>query len=254
MSKPSIIANWKYQKPGEGGSRGLKKLLKYTSYREDPEHSTLPLKERWRDCGLGENWRQVWENCNALAGPYVLAHHLVIAPAPDLMALVPEDQRAEMARLVTERVIETWHIERGLNVPEFSFCLHDRDTSDYGMQNLHTHVFVAGTIENDFGERESHRVSREQVVADAKALQRDDNLHRIARQEFENLLDMTIGRDWRFERELMQQMITGVEPDNEIEPQREISDVHERRRDREPEQSPPEIENDRSSSRFDISF
>ncbi len=28
MSKPSIIGNWKYQKPSKGGHRGLKKLLK----------------------------------------------------------------------------------------------------------------------------------------------------------------------------------------------------------------------------------
>jgi len=28
MSKPSIIPNWKYQKPSKGGYKGLKKLLK----------------------------------------------------------------------------------------------------------------------------------------------------------------------------------------------------------------------------------
>lgn len=234
MTKPSIIANWKYQKPGKGGSRGLKKLLKYTSYRENPEHSTLPLEERWTDCGLGASWREVWKKCNELAGPYVLAHHLVIAPAPDLMALVPEDARAEMARRVTERVIEQWHLERGLNVPEYSYCLHDRDTDEGDMQNLHTHVFIAGTIENDFGERESHRVQREQVVADAKSLRRDDNLHRIARQEFEHLLDMSIGREWRLEREIQQER------------------EDERRRDREREQTLPNIEFERSSPDFEI--
>jgi hypothetical protein len=199
--KPSIIANWKYQKPTSGGGRGLKKLLKYTSYRESPDHSSLPLDERWTDCGLGAHWRTVWEHCQQYAGPYVLAHHLVIAPAPDLMALVPAHLRAAMVRQATESIIEQWHLERGLNVPEYSYCLHDRDTSDHGLQNLHTHVFVAGTIENNLGERESHRVNREQVVADLKALHRADNLHRIARQEFESLLDRTIGMEWRLERE-----------------------------------------------------
>src|SRR5579871_4182456 len=110
-NEPSIIANWKYQKPTKGGSRGLKKLLKYASYRENPEHSALPLDERWMDCGLGGNWREVQQNCQRLAGPYVLAHHLVIAPAPDLMALVPEELRYGLVRETTERVVEQWHLE-----------------------------------------------------------------------------------------------------------------------------------------------
>jgi hypothetical protein len=201
QTKPTIITNWKYQKPTKAGSRGLKKLLKYTSYRENPEHSALPLDERWTDCGLGGNWREVRQNCQQWAGPYVLAHHLVIAPAPDLIALVSEEMRYELVRETTERVIEQWHLERGLNVPEYSYCLHDRDTRDEGLQNLHTHIFVAGTIENDLGERESHRIKREQVVADARSLERTDNLHHIARQEFETLLDRTIGKAWRLERE-----------------------------------------------------
>lgn len=179
----------------------MKKLLKYTSYRENPEHSALPLDERWTDCGLGGNWREVRQHCQQFAGPYVLAHHLVIAPAPDLMARVPEALRYGLVRETTERVIEQWHLERGLNVPEYSYCLHDRDTRDNNLQNLHTHVFVAGTIENDLGERESHRVNREQVVADPRSLERADNLHHIARQEFASLLDQTIGKAWRLERE-----------------------------------------------------
>ncbi len=213
MPKPTIIPNWHYQKPNKGGHRGLKKLLKYVSHRESPDHRPLPLAERWTDVGLGANWRAVYEHCSQLAGPYVLAHHLVISPAPDLMALVPETQRAELVREVTERVIETWHLERGLDIPEYSYVLHDRDTNDQrGLQHLHSHVFVAGTIENSAGERESHRVKREQVCTDRGGLQRSDNLHHIARQEFEALLDRTLGRDWRRLRE--------VEP---VEPLREVS-------------------------------
>ena len=71
--------------------RGLKKLLKYVSHRESPDHRPVEIDERWTDCGLGKGWREVYENAGKLAGPYVLAHHLVIAPAPDLMALVPEE-------------------------------------------------------------------------------------------------------------------------------------------------------------------
>ncbi len=172
------------------------------SHRENPDHRPIEIDERWTDCGLGAGWREVYANAGKLAGPYVLAHHLVIAPAPDLMRLVPEELRHELVREVTERTIEAWHEARGLNQPEFSYVLHDRDTDDDGMQMLHTHVFVAGTIENSLGERKSHRVQREHVVADAKALQRENNLHRIARTEFEMLLDRTIGREWRVLREV----------------------------------------------------
>jgi hypothetical protein len=107
MSKPTIIPNWHYQKPSKGGYKGLRKLLKYVSYRESPDHRPLDLAERWTDCGLGGNWREVYENAGKLAGPYVLVHHLVIAPAPDLMALVPENLRHEMVREVTERTVES---------------------------------------------------------------------------------------------------------------------------------------------------
>lgn len=202
MSKPSIIPNWKYQKPSKGGYHGLKKLLKYVSHRESPDHRPVEIDERWTDCGLGKGWREVFENAGKLAGPYVLAHHMVISPAPDLMELVPEELRHDLMCEVTERTIEAWHEARGLNPPDYSYVLHDRDTDDEGMQMLHTHVFIARTIENSLGERESHRVQREHVVADARALQRENNLHRIARHEFEQILDRTIGHEWRVLREL----------------------------------------------------
>jgi hypothetical protein len=202
MAKPTIIPNWKYQKPSKGGYRGLKKLLKYVSYRENPDHRALEPEVRWTDCGLGGSWKEVYQKAGELAGPYVLAHHLVISPAPDLMLLIPEPMRQEVVREATERTIETWHIERGLAVPEYAYCLHDRDTNDdYGLQQLHTHIFIAGTIDNGLGERLSHRVNREQVVADDRSMQRSDNLHRIARQEFEQILDRTIGHEWRLLRE-----------------------------------------------------
>ncbi|NLF75998.1 MAG: hypothetical protein GX573_09890 [Chloroflexi bacterium] len=206
MSKPVVIPNWKYQKPSKGGHRGLKKLLKYVSYRESPDHNPVEQDERWTDCGLGDSWRDVYQNCAALANQYVLAHHLVIAPDPALMALVPEGQKHELVRELTERVVDGWHAARGLPVAEYSYVLHDRDTSDYGLQNLHTHIFIAGTFENEAGERESRRVDRQQVCADRGGPEREDNLHHIARREFEQLLDRTLGPAWRIERERQLQL------------------------------------------------
>ncbi len=202
MSKPIIIPNWKYQKPTSGGYRGLKKLLKYVSYRENPDHRPLEPDLRWTDCGLGDSWKTVYETVGDLGGPYVLAHHMVISPAPDLMQHIPEAMRHDIVCEITERTIETWHIERGLAVPEYSYVLHDRDTNEGNQQQLHTHVFIAGTIDNGVGERQSHRVNREQVVADVSSMSRHDNLHKIARHQFEQVLDRSIGLEWRRDREL----------------------------------------------------
>lgn len=188
------------------------------SYRENPDHRPVDLSDRWTDCGLGNGWREVYENAGKLSGPYVLAHHMVIAPAPDLMALVPEELRQELVREVTERTIESWFGARGLNIPEYSFVTHDRDTDDdYGLQNLHTHVFVAGTVENSLGERESHRVDRQQVCTDRGGLSREDNLHHIARREFEYVLDRTIGQEWRLLRDVeAEQPILTTDRDDDL--------------------------------------
>jgi hypothetical protein len=198
MPKPLVIPKWGYFNPSKNAHRGLKRYLKYVAFRENPEHFELEEHEKWTDAGLGSNWREVYANLTNLEGPYVLAHNMLISPAPDLMELVPDDLKHEVVREVTERTIETWHIERGLAVPEYSFCLHDRDTSDeYGLSQVHAHIFIAGTIENSIGERESHRVGKSQVVATPYALEREDNLHRIAHEQMEYMLDRTIGIQWR---------------------------------------------------------
>ena len=58
-----------------------------------------------------------------------------------------------------------------------------------------------GRLRTAIGERQSHRVDRQQVCTDRGGLNREDNLHHIARHEFETLLDRTIGREWRLLRE-----------------------------------------------------
>jgi hypothetical protein len=214
----TIIPNWHYMPPTTNGHRGLKKLLKYASYREMPDHTPLELSERWTDCGLGSDWKTIYENLTHVKGPYILAHNMVISPAPDLIAHVPSDLRHELVRAVTERTIEQWHIQRGLAVPEYAYCLHTRDTSETRQEQPHTHIFIAGTIENEIGERESHRVEREHVVADRRSLSRPDNLHHIARREFEQALDRTIGLEWRRSRE---QAVEKPAPERK-EPTREI--------------------------------
>lgn len=64
------------------------------------------------DCRLGDSWKEVYQNAGQPSGSYVLAHHKMILPVPDLMELLPEDIRQEVVREVTERIIDTWHIEQ----------------------------------------------------------------------------------------------------------------------------------------------
>jgi hypothetical protein len=45
----------------------------------------------------------VYENSRLLTGQFILAHHFVIAPDPDLVALLPEaDRRDVIAELTME--------------------------------------------------------------------------------------------------------------------------------------------------------
>src|SRR5258706_8756329 len=109
------MATWRYKRADKQGYRGLKATLKYVTFREDANH-IVPSdgRERWIDGGLGSRWREVYENCQKLGGPYVLAHHFVISPDPDLMALVPEEQRRELLQKLTIDTLVDWHQARDL--------------------------------------------------------------------------------------------------------------------------------------------
>jgi hypothetical protein len=204
MSKPICMATWRYKKPDKRGYRGLKATLKYVTFREDAHHQ-LPAdgRERWVDGGLGSSWREVYANSGRYAGPYVLAHHFVIAPDPDLMALVPEGQRRDLLHDLTVNTLIDWHQARDLAAPEMSFVIHDRETTDErapGRQMLHSHVFCAGTIPTLEG-RQSIMVKERDVVRNKGGLERDTNLNRIAEDNLASLLDRAIGLEWRLTRE-----------------------------------------------------
>ena len=49
MSKPTVIQKWGYFKPSKNAHRGLKRMLKYVSFRENPEHC---IQEIANDLGL----------------------------------------------------------------------------------------------------------------------------------------------------------------------------------------------------------
>lgn len=216
MVKPTCMATWNYTKPSKGGHSSLKGKLKYMTFREDAHHVTPENgRERWVEGGLGGSWREVYTRCQALAGPYVLAHHFVLAPDPDLMALVPEAQRRTLLAELTINTLVDWHQARDLPAPEMSFVIHDRETTDErapGRQMLHSHAFCAGTLPTLEG-RTSVMVKERDVVRNKGGLARETNLNHFVEQNWGTLLDRTIGPSWRLARErLNEQLISASLP------------------------------------------
>ena len=203
MSKAIIVVDFAYKGPhrkGRGtGHKGLRSTLKYLQYRDNrTEHlAQMQDDERWRDLGMGAHYREIFENCDHLQSKHVLAWTWVVSPAPDLMALVPEEKRPQLVCDLTERIVEEYYTERGFELPEYSYVLHDRLTdtkedSDEPMQHLHTHVVLPGTISS---------IAERLPVYNNKERGHDVLFREIATQHFSNILDDEIGTEWRLKRE-----------------------------------------------------
>src|SRR5260221_10754397 len=85
--------------------------------------SLKPRPERWRDMGLGGNYGEILKACTDLQSKDVLAWTWVVSPAPDLMALVREDQRRDLVRALTETIVTEYYEARGLDLPRYSYVL-----------------------------------------------------------------------------------------------------------------------------------
>jgi len=203
MGKAIIVTDFAYKGPKRKergtGHQGLRSTLKYFQYRDD-HNQHIPqstLAERWVDHGLGQHYRAIFENCDQLQSKHVLAWTWVISPSPDLMALVPEDERRDLVIDLTERIVEAYYTARGFDVPEYAFVLHDRMTQaeDGGepLQHLHTHVVLPGTAPLPGADRSPMYNNKEK---------RHDALFReIGTRHFAEALDEFVGPEWRRLRE-----------------------------------------------------
>ncbi|MAU11778.1 MAG: hypothetical protein CL607_18275 [Anaerolineaceae bacterium] len=203
MSKAIIVVDFAYKSPkrkGRGtGHKGLRSTLKYLQYRDNrTEHlAQMQNNERWRDLGLGTHYREIFENCNHLQSKHVLAWTWVVSPAPDLIALVPEKKRSQLVCDLTERVVEDYYTERGFDLPEYSYVLHDRLTTpkedgEEPIQHLHTHVVLSGTVPS---------VAERLPVYNNKERGHDALFRQVASRHFAEMLDDNIGPEWRRKRE-----------------------------------------------------
>jgi len=201
VSKAIIIPDLAYTSPKGrrgGNSNGYKEMIariKYLQYRNDADGHIPQEKEleRWVDHGLGRNYRDIFNRCVALGSGSVLAWTWVISPSPDLLALVPQAERAALVVALTEDIVDSYYEVRGMEQPEYSLVLHDRVTNETKdtpapEHQLHTHVVLPGTVSTVAGERVAfyNRSNKGHVQL----------LQDIATERFAVELDRRVGPEW----------------------------------------------------------
>lgn len=154
-SKAIVVVDFAYKGPKRGGRgtgrQGLKATLKYLQYRDKRNNHLAKSHdyERWQDRGMGLSHGEIFRNCDQLQSNHVLAWTWVISPAPDLIALVPQNQRRQLLYELTERVVEDYYAARELDLPEYSYLMHSAKTKSQNgeppQEHLHTHVILPGT-------------------------------------------------------------------------------------------------------------
>ncbi len=190
--KLSVVANVKYQSPKGKGAAQLKGLLRYVQYRDDRD-GHIPQRrglERWVDRGLGSNFQTIATNCEEFKSEHVQAFTWVINPNPDLMAFVPEKKREQFVRELTEATLEQFFEAREMDVPEYAYAIHRRQTDDQ-RDNPHAHVILPGTYHSwADGSRlplYMNRYKKENHI---------EMLHEAAQQQMDVLMQRYVGLDW----------------------------------------------------------
>lgn len=202
MSKAIIVTDFAYKGParkGRGtGKQGLRAVLKYLQYRDTRNNHLAQDRdyERWHDHGMGVHYHEILQRSDELQSKHVLAWTWVVSPAPDLMALVPDEKRRDLVCDLTERIVHDYYTERGFDLPEFSYVLHSRMTEpEEGgepLEHLHTHVILPGTAPT---------VAERLPVYNNKERGHDALFREIASQHFSAALDELVGPEWRKHRE-----------------------------------------------------
>ncbi|MBI5928587.1 MAG: hypothetical protein HY862_04720 [Chloroflexi bacterium] len=190
--KLSVVANVKYQSPKGKGAAQLKGLLRYVQYRDDRD-GHIPQRrglERWVDRGLGNNFQTIAASCEEYKSEHVQAFTWVINPNPDLMAFVPEKKREQFIRELTEVTLEQFFEAREMDVPEYAYAIHRRETGDH-RDNPHSHIILPGTYHSwADGSRlplYMNRYKKENHI---------EMLHEAAQQQMDVLMQRYVGLDW----------------------------------------------------------
>jgi len=217
----TCYTDWKYIAAGDGSAGKARGLLRYLQYRDDAINH-IPRAggpDRWVDCGLGGNWREILDSVSELQTDKVLLRTLVIRPPQELLAELeqvdPERwaRRRELLEEVVHRVMDAEMERAGMERPDgsrqpldlpYSYVIHAPDDSN-GIESPHAHVIVPAQDRD--GERAfnvyRHDVQQTRAVAERET-ERLLELDRVrARQpeqelEQEHDLDLDLERDIPF--------------------------------------------------------
>jgi hypothetical protein len=111
----------------------------------------------------------------------------VLSPDPDLLKHIPEHQRLDIVRRLTERTIETWYADNGWG-PEYSYVIHERRTNVDQKQQIHSHIITPGTIPLD----EAGALGRVDHVVKKPHIR---DLHHTSAQVLEQEMGRVLGRE-----------------------------------------------------------
>jgi hypothetical protein len=215
--KQMVVANVRYKKPTLSDAKRQKGLLRYLTYR-DGRTGHIPQRsgvERWHDLGLGRTLQELAQRCEAYRSDHVLAFTLVFNANPELIHMVPMEQREQFVCELTEHTLEQFFEARGIESGvEASYVLHHRNSENPespGLHDPHTHIILPGTyFDEGQGQRENLFFSRN------KQENHIDLLHRTTESEMATLMDRYVGPDWeqRFDtlEETREQQRAVVEP------------------------------------------
>ena len=102
--KQMVVANVQYKKPTAGDAKRQKGLLRYLTYREGRHGPAIQEtgQERWHDHGLGKSIAEIARRLEDYRSDHVLVFNVVLNANPELMAMVPIEQREAFVRELTE--------------------------------------------------------------------------------------------------------------------------------------------------------
>lgn len=175
----------------------MKQLLGYLTYRDSRDKGVKLVagQERWVDHGMGGSVAEISQRCDDLRSQHVLTFSLVVNPNPQLVAMIPHEQREQFVRELTERTVDGFFEARGLDTGcEFSYVLHHRESDDPqapGMHNPHTHIVLPGTV---WSEEHGERINL--YFSQSKKVDHIEMLHDVTEQHMADMLDRYVGLDW----------------------------------------------------------
>jgi hypothetical protein len=213
--KQMCVSNVKYKKPTQNEAKRMKNLLGYLTYRESATEKARHAGgwDRWMDRGMGGSVAEIADRCDAYQSEHVLLFSLVMNPNPDLIRMVPHDEREAFVRQLTERTVEGFFDTRGIDTGvDWSAVLHHRKTDGDeapGQHNPHTHVVLPGTYyDADEGQRKPLYFSKNREVNHIELI------HEVTQENMAGLMDRYAGPDWEqrydalaAERERQQQVV-----------------------------------------------